>query len=286
MMRLGGRTRESIMNPIDVVDVGQSLDAAEPITSKQNGEASRVGPLPELRVVPMIRKAQVSVFRCTETGTGVLLGARVKNLGTVPLEIDRMAFEYRFEDPDASHSAWGRVIREIGAGVELLPRHETGKGPLLPGEEREYYLSQPMSDHSVLIAEGLTPPRFWIAAYSGIGEVGRAGGELIQRILDPSRITVNRRAAPFFDNMPESVRLTVLEAIAPLRGVDPGKWPSAGAKPLEGVPMTFVVRAAEDPIVLVAPAEDEGVEIVDLVRKGSLEQFRKEMGGIDSYERR
>ena len=231
-----------------------------------------------------MRQAQVSAFRFVETGNGDLLGARVMNLGTVPLEIDRVAFEYRFEDPDEFVGGWGRVVHEIGGGVELLLRHEAGKGSLQSEEVREYYLPRPMSDHAVLVGAALTPPRFWIAAYSGIREVGRAGGELIRRILDGSGVTVNRRAAPFFDNMPESVRLTVLEAIAPLRGVEPGKWPSTGAKPLEGVPMTFVVRAAEDLIILVTPTEDEGIEIVDLVRKGVLEEFRKQKGDTDLYE--
>ena len=110
------------MNPIDVVvDVGQSVDATEPIASKQNGEAGRIGSPVESRIVPLMRQAQVSAFRFVETGNGDLLGARVMNLGTVPLEIDRVAFEYRFEDPDEFVGGWGRVVHEIGGGVDRGP---------------------------------------------------------------------------------------------------------------------------------------------------------------------
>ena len=271
------------MNQIDVVmDVGESLDTAEPIVSTRGGGANFVGQPGDTRVVPMIRKAKVSAFRFTESGNGVRLGVRVKNLATVPIEIDRVAFEYRFEDPDEFSAAWGRVVQEIGGGVELLPRHEARKGPLPPGEEREYSLSHLMSDRAVLVAESLAPSRFWIAAYSGSTEVGRGGGEVIRRILDPSRITVNRRASLFFQTMPDSVRLTVLETISPLRGIEVGQWPSSGAKPLEGSPRTFVSHAAEDPVLVLTPTEGEGVEIVDMIREGILEQIRKSKKSEDS----
>ena len=259
------------MNPIDVVDVPRSADAVEAAGPRQNGERKPVGS----RVVSLTRRVRVSAFEVAESGTGKLLGVGVKNLGAVPLEVDRVAFEYRFEDPDEYASSWGRVLSEIGGTVELLARQETKRGPLQPGEEREYSLPRPMSEWAVLVAEGLTPPRFWVAAYVGGVEAGRAGGECVRRVLGPSGITVHRRASHFY-TAPESVRLSVLEAIAPLRGVEPEMWPSAGAKPLEGTPRTFVVRAALDPIVLVTPNDDEGVEIVDLIRKGSLEEFRRQ----------
>jgi hypothetical protein len=48
-----------------------------------------------------------------------------------------------------------------------------------------------------------------------------------------------------------------------------------GAEPLEGVPLTFVVRASEELGVVVTQAEDKGVEVVDVVRQSALEQFDK-----------
>ena len=79
------------MNPIDVVeDVRQSQGTTEQNASKQNRASNIVGPPAESRIVFLTRKVQISAFRLAETGTGGLLGARVKNFEMVPIEIDRV----------------------------------------------------------------------------------------------------------------------------------------------------------------------------------------------------
>ena len=90
-----------------------------------------------------------------------------------------------------------------------------------------------------------------------------------------SGITIHRQALPIFDTMPESVRLSVMEAVAPLRRLETDQWPSNGAQPFDAIPHAFILRAGEDSSVIVTQTEDKGVEIVDIVRHAILEQFRK-----------
>ncbi len=268
------------MNQIDVVvDVRQSLDTAELIVSKQrltfNGEASLVGPPVETRVGFVTRKAQVTVFGFAEMGTGLILAARVKNIGTVTFPIDRVAFEHQFEQPQDFPLKSGIVTYEIGGGVDLIPRNETRKGPFQSGEEREYYFPPMMFDGVVLLAASLAPSRFWIAAYCGTEQVGKLGGEYVLPYLNRSGIEINRQALPLFDTMPEAGRLAVIKAVAALRGLERDQWSTKGAQPLEGIPHAFVLRASEDSSVIVTQTEHKGVEIVDIVRRAILDQFRK-----------
>lgn len=132
-----------------------------------------------------------------------------------------------------------------------------------------------MFEGVALTATSLSPDRFWIAAYCGGEEVGRVIGQDIRPFLDRSGIVIHRRAQPLFDTLPESGRLAVIRAVAPLRGVERDKWTAAGASAIEGLPLTFVVRAGDDLRVVITQTEDKGVEIVDIVRKAALDQFAK-----------
>lgn len=272
------------MNQIDVVvDVRQSPDTGELIVSKQklifNGEATLDGPPVETRVGPVIRKAAVTIFGFDEMGTGLILAACVKNVGTVPFPIDAVVLEFRFEEAHDSPFGPSFMAKHTGESFMLVPRNEAKNGPLLPGEERDYSLPGGMYDGITLLAVSLKPWQFWIAAYCGKEELGRVGGEYIQPFLRGSRIRVNRRAAPIFYTMPESIRFAVIKAVVPLRDLDSDQWPTAGASPVEGTPSTFVIRSVDDPILIVSPTDNRGVEIVDIVRKGVLEQFRKSENG-------
>src|SRR5439155_14468021 len=100
----------------------------------------------------------------------------------------------------------------------------------------------------------------------------RLDGEHIQPFFDRAQIVFHRRAVPIFDTLPEADRLAVIKAVAPLRGMERDQWPSAGAQPLDGVPLAFVVRAGEDLGVVVAQTEDRSVEVADIVRESVLDQ--------------
>jgi hypothetical protein len=264
------------MNQIDVVvDVRQSPDTAELIVSKQkvafSGEAHLVGSPVESRIGLITRKAQVSVFEFAEAGYGFVVGATVKNIGTVPFEITRVGFEHKYEQPqEVRHDTI--VVQDLGGSVNFLPRNPARKGPLQPGEEREFYLPQDLYDGVALLCFSLRAEQFWIAAFSGTEEVGRAGGESIRPFFDRVPVVFHRRAVPLFGTLPEEDRLAVIRAVAPPRGVETDRWPSLGAEPLEGVPLTFVVRAGEELGVLVTRTEDNKVEVVDIFRESALDQ--------------
>jgi hypothetical protein len=167
----------------------------------------------------------------------------------------------------------GAVAQELGGGAYLLPKDSERKGPLQPGEARDYYLPHSMCDAIALLGTSLRADQYWIAAYSGGDEVGRVGGEHVRLFLDRAQVVVHRRAAPLFGTLPDADRLAVIRAVAPLRGVERDRWPTAGAMPLDGAPLAYVVRVGEDLGVIITQTEDKGVEVVDIVRKSALEQF-------------
>jgi len=264
------------MNEIDVVvDVRQSPDTAELIVSKQkvafSGDAHLVGSPVESRVGFMTRKAKVSVFEFAERGYGFVVAARVKNVGTVPFEITSVVFEHKYKQPQEIRL--GTVIaQDLGGSINFLPKDQSKTGPLQPGEERAYYLPQSMFEGVALLGIGLPPDQFYLAAYSGTEEVGRLGGEYILPFFDRVHIVFHRRAVPIFDTLPEADRLAIIRAVAPLRGIERDRWPSAGAQPLEGTPLAFVVRVGEDLGVVVTQTEHKKVEVLDIVRESVLEQ--------------
>jgi hypothetical protein len=93
------------------------------------------------------------------------------------------------------------------------------------------------------------------------------------RMSDELRVVFHRRARPVFDTLPDADRNAILRAVAPLRGTERDQWPSAGARPLQGVPLAFVVRAGDELDAIVTQTEDKGVEVVDIIRPSALEQF-------------
>ena len=230
--------------------------------------ASSEGPV-ESRVGLVARKARVAVFGFPERGTGLILAAKVKNVGIVPFEIHRMAFEYKSKQPGEVRLG-AATAQDVGR-IDVFPKDKGRTGSLQPGEERDYVLVPLMFDEVALIATTLPSTQYWIAAYSGSEEVGRIGGEYLQPFLDRTGIKFHRRALPLFGTLPESDRLAIMKAVAPLRGRESDQWPAGDAEPLDGVPNTFVVRAGEDLGVIVTRASDKSVEIVDIVRPSALE---------------
>jgi len=93
------------------------------------------------------------------------------------------------------------------------------------------------------------------------------------RMSDELRVVFHRRARPVFDTLPEGDRSAILRAVAPLWGRERDQWPSAGARPLQDVPLAFVVRAGDELDVIVTQTEDKGVEVVDIIRPSALKQF-------------
>lgn len=129
-----------------------------------------------------------------------------------------------------------------------------------------------MYDGIALLALSLPADRYWFAAYSGTEQVGRLAGKYIGPFFDRVNIVFHRRAVPIFHTLPEVDRLAIIRAVAPLRRVERDRWTSAGAEPLDGVPLAFVVRATDDLGVVVTQTEDKKVEVVDIVRDSVLEQ--------------
>jgi hypothetical protein len=253
-----------------VVDVRRSADTGELIVSKQkvafSGEARLIGAPVEARVGLVTRKARLSVFAFAEPGSASVIAAWVENVSPVAVEITRVAFGPQQEQapPGQADAVSGR------ASGEGFPRSSGNgsKGWLERAEVREYHLRQISPRWAAM-----PPSRFWVAAYSGGEEVGRVVVASRGLFLDRSGITFHRLAMPRFDTLLEWERLEVLRAVAPLRGMDRDQWLAAGAQPLEGDDHTFVVWTSGDLGAIVIQTEEKGVELRDVVRESSLEQF-------------
>jgi hypothetical protein len=267
------------MNEIEVVvDVRQSPDTAELIVVKQKlvsaAELQPSGPPVEMRLGLMTRKAEVSAFGFFDRHVGRALAARVKNVGMVPFEVDRVALVCEFEEPPDGNTRSGIPYKEIGQALDFILRDPNKQGPLQPGESREYYLPPELFDGVTLLCRGLAPSRYWLAAFSGPDEVGRLGGAWVAPFVsDSSGVLIHRRAQPLFDTLPERERRALISAVAGLRGVDREHWPSEQARPLEGVDGVYVVRVTPDLSVLVSQVPEKRVQITDIVRDAALDQF-------------
>jgi len=259
------------MNEIEVVvDVRHSPDTGELVVSKQkmafSGEASLVGAPVESRVRLVTRKVRLSVFAFAEEESASVITAWVENVSPVAVEITRVAF-----GPEQDQSQPGRPetpgARTSGEGFARFSGNGAG-GWLERADVREYYLPQISPKWAAR-----PPSRFWVAAYSGAEEVGRIVVESRGLFLDSSGITFHRFGMPRFNTLTEAERLMVVSAVAPLRGIDREQWPAAGAEPLEGDPLTFVVWTPGDLGAFVSQTEEKGIQVVDVVRESTLEQF-------------
>jgi hypothetical protein len=85
-------------------------------------------------------------------------------------------------------------------------------------------------------------------------------------------LIVHRRARPIFDTLPESERLAILKAVAPLRGLDRERWSTSGAEPVDGLPDVYAVRATPELRALIAGTESKGIEVVDIVRDAAFDE--------------
>src|SRR4029077_19967604 len=94
----------------------------------------------------------------------------------------RVVFEHESEQPQESRI--GPVVAHEVEPAAFLPRLRDKRGPLQPGEEREYYLPEETYDGVALMASSLPADRFWLAAYSGAEQVGRLGGEHVRPFFD------------------------------------------------------------------------------------------------------
>lgn len=269
------------MKELDVVvDVRPSADTDELIVTKQtvsfSGDADLVGGPKETRVRFAHRKAQLSPTGYLDITQAFTIGVKVKNVGVAPFTVDRVAIEYQPERSQTTPLNGESVSASEGGSVVLHPAPYTKPGDLLlAGEALDYILPTSAFEDLAIKLIGLSPSRYWIAAYSRGEEVGRLGGEQFRLLLSNVTLRFHRRAQPLFDTLPEPSRLAVIRTVTPLRNVDPKDWPAHGAKPLEEGGETFVVDPGENLLVLLTPFQPKGVEIADIVQKTALRQFHE-----------
>ena len=88
------------------------------------------------------------------------------------------------------------------------------------------------------------------------------------------RVKVNRRAAIAIDGLSEADRQRLLQTTEQLQGTDPDAWPKDQVVRLSDTEPIYRVRFAPDLEAFSQRTPAAEIEILDLVRRETLEPFR------------
>jgi hypothetical protein len=77
-----------------------------------------------------------------------------------------------------------------------------------------------------------------------------------------------------FDTMPEPLQIEVARSLAVLRSASPERWPSDKLRLMDRMsPPVYALHVNPELIVLVNPTAPHKLEVVDIIRTATLEQF-------------
>lgn len=91
--------------------------------------------------------------------------------------------------------------------------------------------------------------------------------------MSNARFTVNSRAWPGYHVLTSKERRAIATALAPLSKLPEEQWPTAGAIRLESADPLYMVRVDDSLRAFVRPTSDGKPELLDLVRRETLQQF-------------
>ena len=92
--------------------------------------------------------------------------------------------------------------------------------------------------------------------------------------MSATRVKVNRRATIAVDGLSEANRQRLMQTVEQLQGTDPSAWPTSQVVRLSGTEPVYLVRFAPDLQAFIQRTPANEIEILDLVRQETLEQFR------------
>lgn len=265
------------MNEIDViVDVRQVPGELDLIVVRQrlafSGEPTLVGPPTESRIQLSARKATVRVSIAAEHGVGLVLIAHVKNVGLALLDRIAVGCWWVYPTPRPVNGS-GLKGEQAGGELSFNPSAGAEKGPLLPGETREYYLPSDFFFYAGRELRNLPPENFGIRVVAGEDELARLYGEVILPYLDlpatMGRPAMDRRVRGLLDALRGEEKEQTEKALDFLARNPPGAWP--GAQPLE--PDGMFLLPITDAIHLVArkPEGFKTAEVTDILRREVVE---------------
>jgi hypothetical protein len=272
-----------------VVDVRHSPDTPGLVVVKQKliaeGDGLRpAGPTSEQRIDLAARRVGVTMGELVDEEVGYFMLAHVQNVGLTPLEVTRVAFEYRCDQPHEPDEDFPGPGDAPGGGhaLEFIPQDHTKTGPLRPGEARGWYLMPDASVEAAGVGIRFAPAKYSVAVYSGGDEVGRLAGHDIRPALDsPSitgRVMISELARTVLDALSPPERKGVLETVDGLRGHDPAQWPESEALGSGCQGETYSVRVTPGLRAFVRPLGPSGIELFNLMREETLQWFRESMG--------
>ena len=93
--------------------------------------------------------------------------------------------------------------------------------------------------------------------------------------------TFHRRAFMALNQLDADEQARVLEALAGLVETPAVQWPAAQAKRLPGDPPHYLVRLDDSLRAIVSVADGQEPEVMDLVRRETLESFAKSAANSD-----
>jgi hypothetical protein len=88
----------------------------------------------------------------------------------------------------------------------------------------------------------------------------------------------HRRAFMALNQLDADEQAQVLETLAGLVDVSPVQWPAPQAKRLPGEPPLYLVRVNDSLRAIVQAADGQEPEVMDIVRRETLEFFAKSAG--------
>jgi len=94
-------------------------------------------------------------------------------------------------------------------------------------------------------------------------------------MMEVGNYKFHRRAFMALNQLPADEQAKVLETLARLFDSPADQWPAAQAKRLSGEPPLYLVRIDDSLRAIVSSAEGQEPEVMDIVRRETLEFFAK-----------
>lgn len=276
------------MDEIEVVlDVRQVPDTLDLIVLRQKlravaGHLEPIGAPIETTISLSSRKARVGVSMAAEYGKGLILVARVQNLGMLFLHDVVVTFECSFPQPRDAGLPSIPFAQEIAQKFKFIQSNKALLPTIAPGETRDYYLPTDFFQTVVRTAKPLPPENYRIVAKSGEDLLGKVDGIWIAPYLDiPAsdglRVVIDQRVRRLIATLTSDEQKSANDALSVARNGDLTRWKQAGESAGESESIyTFHVSPQ---IVLVGRRlKDSNIfDIIDVVRSEVLQRFSGNM---------
>jgi hypothetical protein len=216
-----------------VIDVRVDSDSPNLLVVRQkvavaDGHIQTVGAPRESKLPLVIRRLRLEVLS-SSSSVGASLVAVVTNDGTIPVAVTTVKFEceepLRFPDgttldKSPGDAAWSFTFRPKDR-IQL-------DAPLLPGEERRWYLPIDFPDGTLRAIGEVPPTKYRVTAYAGRQPVASVKGDKVRPHLESaepfSGPVMTTQVRNTLASMDPPTREKIDTAFSKLSALEPEKW--------------------------------------------------------------